>query len=59
MDCSDAAVTAECDPPPGEGVVATEEAGGSVSVHSLSRVMCHPFLSVSGKVTHTGLGPDV
>ncbi len=59
MDCSDAAVTPECDPPPGDSVVATEEAGSSVSVHPLSRVMCHLFLSVSGKVTHTGLGDDV
>ncbi len=40
-------------------MVATEEAGGAVSAHPLSRVMDPRVLSMSGKVAHTGLGHNV
>ncbi len=59
IDSFDVVFTAECNLPPGDSVVATEEAGGAVSVHSHSRVM-HPwFRSTFGKVAHTGLVDDV
>ena len=55
----DVVYTAECHSPPGGSVVATDEASGAVSVHSFTRVMYFPFLSVTGKVAHTGLGDYV
>ena len=59
IDSSDEVVTTECNPPPGDSVIATDEASGAVSIHPLGRVMSKPFLSVFGKVTHTGQVDDV